>query len=141
MSSFRGPFQHQFSAKHQNLFNCNKYVAKRCFRLSRPSILASRIHHKIMFFRDAFQDTLLSDFITLYTKLLDWGTSSKSSGHKTETKKSTKWRQNAELKSYPVLTVRVARNARTWRNAQWIGPSFCLCFFVARTFRFWRYSR
>ena len=63
-----------------------------CFCSSRPPILALRIHPKIMFFQDAFLNTLFVDFmLVLYTNDR-FGDPFKIQWAPTSDSKSTKWR-------------------------------------------------
>ena len=63
-----------------------------------------------------------------YSKNMDSGTPSKSSGRPKLHLKSAKWRQHVVNVIVPRrLRLCDPRNAKTCRSAEWIGPSFCSC--------------
>ena len=66
-----------------------------CFCSSRPPILALKIHPKIMFFLDAFLDTIFVDFMLVLYENARFGIPSKIQWAPKSNPKSTKWCQKA----------------------------------------------
>ena len=68
------------SPLHENLYFVTFIIRNACCCFSRPPILASKVHPITMFVQGTFLDTLLFNFILISYKIVDLGTSSKSSG-------------------------------------------------------------
>ena len=68
-----------------------------CFCSSRPPILALKIHPKIMFFQDAFLDTIFVDFMLVLYENARFGDPFKIQWAPKSNPKSTKWRPKPYL--------------------------------------------
>ena len=75
----------------RNLMFCNTYNSN-VFCFSRPPIRASKIHPKMMFFQDAFLDTVFDDFMLISYETCRFGDSFKIHWAPKWDPKSTKWR-------------------------------------------------
>ena len=83
---------HQFSWFSETSKIATSIMRNACFCSSRPPILALKIHPEIMFFQDAFLDTLLVDVMLVLYKNNRFWDPFKIQWAPTSDPKSTKWR-------------------------------------------------
>ena len=78
VDSLLGPFGPQFAlhfVAQREPYVATRIMRNACLYISRPPILASKMHPKYMVVQDAFLDTLFVIYVDLYTKAVDLGTS------------------------------------------------------------------
>ena len=122
------PFGPPFSINFRDRLNplvCNRYNAKASFYYFRPPILASKFNQTVMFLSPPLFGLHFSHFILIFANMVDLGTPSKSNGRKNRILNrpiAPIWHQKLNPRHAFIRS-----DAKTCRNARWIGPSFFLC--------------